>query len=168
MLKYQDLKEDFEYPDAKIVEWKDNEIVIKQYLPSEDKYGIIYVCLMSLDIKEQPYNPLLAEILFEVELVKQYSNIMFEEIEDSFFKQFDILDQLGLIELVIANIPQTEYEELQRLYYESIEANIKYNSNIANSINGLFNNFEQLQNIDTEELSKGFEVIQEFAKEQHI
>ncbi len=168
MLNYGKLKENFEYPDAKVVEFNEEQIFVKQYLPSEDKYGIIYVCLMSLDLQKQSYNPLLAEILFDVYVIKEYTNIIFEEVDDSYFKQFDVLHTLGVIDLAIANIPKEEYEELQRVYYEAIEEAIKYNGNIGNSINDLFTKVDDMGEIDPEQIAKGMEIVEKLSKEQHI
>jgi hypothetical protein len=172
MLKYSNLKEEFEYPEAKVVEFKGEQIFIKQFLPTDKKYGILYICLMSLDLQKQPYNPLLGEILFDLEIVKEYSNIEFDDEIDSSFKQFDILQYSGLIDLIIENIPQEEYEEMQRLYNETIEYQINYNSNIGNSINSLFDNLpnlnQELEGLDPEQLEKGMEIIEKLSKEQHI
>ncbi len=168
MLNYEKLKENFEYPDAKVVEFNEEQIFVKQYLPSEDKYGIIYVCLMSLDLQKQSYNPLLAEILFDIQIVKEYTNIIFEEVSDSYFKQFDILHNIGLIDLVVANIPQQEYEELQRVYYTAIEEAIKYSGNIGNSINNLFTDVNTMGDIDPDQIAKGMELVEKLSKEQHI
>ncbi len=168
-LEYSAISQDFEYPDAKVVEWEGKELFIKQYLPSSDKYGIIYMCLMSLNLKENSYNPLIAEILFDIEIVKEYSNIILEDVEDSYFKQFDVLQNKGLIDLIVENIPKEEYEELSRLYYESIEAGIKYNGNIANSINGLLDSLPTMvADIDTDALENGVEMITKLAGEKHI
>ncbi len=169
MLKYQDLKENFEYPDAKEVSYKDEAIFVKQYLPSEKKYEIIYICVMSLNLNEQSYNVFLAEILFDIQVVKTYTNIIFEEEdEDSYFKQFDVMHNLGIVELVINNIPQEEYEELQRAYYSVIEEMVKYNSSIANALGSLIEKFEDLKEVDTAQLSEGMKMVQELSKDNHI
>lgn len=172
MLNYEKIKEDFVYPDAKTIDFMGEQLFIKQFLPLEDKYGIIYLCLMSLNLEEQCYNPLLGEALFEIELVKTYTNINFENVDDSYFKQFDTLHCSGLIDLVIANIPKEEYEELQRLYEESIKHSIDYNSSIGHSITGLFSNLPnlntELEEIDTEKLEKGLEIVEKLSKDKHI
>ncbi len=173
MLKYNELKENFEYPDAKLVNFNDKEFFIKQFLPSDKKYSLISFCANMLSLKEQFYNPFLAEIIFDVEIVKEYSNIVFENIEDSYFYQFDVLENMQIIDLVIENIPQKEYEELQRLYYELIENQVKYYNNISQGLRSFLKQIPDdidfiNDSLQPEKMQKGIKMIQQLATEQHI
>jgi len=147
MLEFKDLMENFEYPDAKVIEYKGKDIFIKQYLPASEKHGLIYICIMSLDLDNKPFNPLIAEILFDTKIVEYYSNIIFDDNADM-FKTYDILQVEKIIDLVIENIPKEEYEEMQRLYEARIERTINYNS----SLNNILNNLMSGLNIDTSEI----------------
>ena len=173
MLKFNELLEEFEYPDATVIDYKGKDIFIKQYLPAEDKYGLIYTSVESLDLANKPYNSLTAEILFDLDVVRYYSNINFDEVDVSYFKQFDVLQLNGLIDLVIKNIPVEEYEELKRCYEEVIQSTIAYNNSVGNSIQGLFSNLpslgEELDGIqDPEKLQLVTEMIEELRKNEHI
>lgn len=147
MLEFKELVENFEYPDAKVIEYKGKEIFIKQYLPSSEKHGFIYVCQASLDLNNKPFNPLISEILFDTKIVEYYSNIIFDE-NINIFKMYDILQVEKIIDLVIENIPKEEYEEMQRLYEIGIEKIINYNASLNNILNSLTSGL----NIDTSEI----------------
>jgi hypothetical protein len=171
MLKISELKENFEYPDAKIVEFKGKEIFVKQYLPVVDKYGLLYTAIAPLELGRKPYHPIVAEILFDLEVIKYYSSIEFDE-EESYFKIFDILQINGIIDLIIQQIPIDEYEEIQRLYKEMIEQTLSFNGNFANGLQTLLNNLpqftEEFGNLDMETLEKGKEIVEKLTKENHI
>ena len=132
MLEFKDLMENFEYPDAKVIEYKGKDIFIKQYLPASNKFELIKGCLIVLNLGQLSYVPLIGELLFDVELVRAYSNIIFEEEHNTnFFKTYDVLHELGIINLIIENIPAAEYEELLRLYEQSINYEIDRYHNFA-------------------------------------
>jgi hypothetical protein len=174
MLSITELKESFQYPDAKVVNYNNEQLFIKQFLPVDDKYSLIFICMNSLDLMKRSYNPLVAETLFEVEIVKHYSNINFDDNDDSYFTLFDILECQGLIKLIIENIPVEEYEELQRLYKESIEAEISFNSSIAGGLQFLVNDVLNLSdnlNFNDEEidtLKQGEKIIEKLVDKKHI
>jgi len=172
MLKFDKLAEDFVYPDAKMVSFKDEDIYIKQYLPLMEKYQLIYVCILSLNLNQQPYHPLTSEALFDIELVNFYTNIDLDNTEATYFRKFDVLHHLGLIDLVIENIPVAEYEEMQRLYEKTINAILEYNQGIGNALKSLLSDSmgmsQDLEGIDEEKLAKGLEVVEKLTKEKHI
>ncbi len=172
MLKFNNLVENFEYPEVKTIEFKNEEILIKQYLSSEGKYGIIYYLLMALDLQNKPLSPLVAKIMFDLQIVKEYSNINFEDNIHSYFKEYDVLQINGLIDLIVENIPVEEYEELQNLYYEAIELETAYYGNFAFGMKTILNDMpnleKQLEGLDVETLEKGQEIIKQLSQEQHI
>ncbi len=134
MISLKKLKEDLVYPDAKTVEFEGDLLFIKQNLPSIDKYTLIKAMVGSLELDSNYFDPYLAELLFEVRIVLAYSNIQEDNEEGlmNVFEQHDVLENNGLIDLVIKNIPVKEYEDLIRLYKETYEAAIAFNSNIGN------------------------------------
>ncbi len=135
MISLKKLKEDLVYPDAKVVKFGDEVLFVKQYLPSGDKYVLIKALVGSLDLDTTPFEPYLSEMLFEVRVILAYSNLdegnSDEEESMNVFEQYDVLESNGLIDLVIGNIPVKEYEELVRLYEESIKAAIAFNANVS-------------------------------------
>ncbi len=153
MITIKQLKEDFQYEDAVAVEYKDSTLFIKQYLPAEDRFKMVSGILLLLGLDQGSYSPILSEILFETEVVKYYSNIIFDtDDQDDFFKTHDILDQTGVIDLVIKNIPVDEYEKTVRLYEETIEKEITYNSSIANVISKVITELPELLTVVGKEI----------------
>ncbi len=172
MIYFNDIQENFEYPDAKTIEWKGQQIFIKQYLPLSRKYTLLYSVVGGLFLDKEPYNPLLGEALFDLEIVKEYTNINFDDVSESYFKQFDVLHINGIVDLVIENIPKEEYEEIQRLYHEIIKSSIDYYSTLGTSIRSLLDNVpnleDEVENLDMEAIEKAQEVIEKLSKEKHI
>ncbi len=177
MLKYKDLVENFQYPDAKVVEFAGEQVFVKQYLPAIEKYELIKGCLIILNLAAETYNPLLSEILFDYEVAATYSNIdLKDENITSIFKIYDVLHNSGLIDLIIAAIPEDEYEELTRLYNESILYEKERYGNVAMTINDvvsflprLFEQaIENLQPDDIDKLDETIDKITQLKEEQHI
>lgn len=172
MLKFTELLEDFVYPDAKVIEFKNQQIFVKQYLPAEQKYQLLYSCLQSLDLENKAYNPLVADLLFDLELVQSYSSINFEENTETYFKVFDVLQMNGLIDLIIGEIPVEEYEEMKRLYEDSIESAKEHARSTTHAIQAFFKGLpslsEEVEEIDPEMLEKAVEISNKLFKEDHI
>jgi hypothetical protein len=172
MLKFIELLEDFVYPDAKVVDFKGIDIFVKQYLPAEEKYQLLYACVQGLDLLNKPYNPLVADLLFDLEVVQSYSSINFGDNQETYFKVFDVLQMNGLIDLVIGAIPVGEYEEMKRLYEESIESAEKHAGNTTHAIQaflkGLPSLSEEVEAIDPEALEKAMKISEKLSNEGHI
>ena len=104
------------------------------------KYGLIEGAIFLLGLNEGPLNPLLSEVVFEIELVKAYSSVSFEDFNEGVFKEYDILDKSGIIEAVIKNIPVQEYEEICRLYNETLKETMEYNKSLLALLTGIIGN----------------------------
>jgi len=176
MISLKNLKEDFEYPDAKVVEFEEEMLFVKQYLSAADKYGLIDRCLLSLRLHERPLNPVLSEILFEVELVRAYSNISFEEFRDGIFKEHDVLNLTGLIDLVIKNIPVEEYENVCEMYEQALAEAKEYHQSLVNLANSIISGLasltveanEELENFDVEKYEAVAGILKKLTDEKHI
>jgi hypothetical protein len=60
-------------------------------------------------------------------LIEKYTNISFtEKQKENIPKLFDILSGNGLVNLIISEIPQEEYDTLTRSVYDSIDAYYSY------------------------------------------
>lgn len=177
MIKLKDVREDFEYPDAKVVEFQEKDLFIKQYLPAKDKYGLIQGVIFLLGVNEGPVYPLLSEVLFYTELVKAYTNINFDDYKEDFFKTYDILNISGLLELVIKNIPVEEYDEICELYEESVEEAKLYSKSMVSLIGtvvGLFKDGtiekvgQEIENFDIGKHEAVVGILEKLGNEQHI
>lgn len=174
-ISLKQLKEDFEYPDANVVDFNEAQLFVKQYLPAEQKYGLISGTIYLLGLEEGPFNPFLSEVVFENELVKAYSNVSFEDFNENVFKTHDILNISGLIDTVIKNIPVEEYEALCQLYEDAIEERIKYNhSSISLLMTAsavileFFKAGEEIENFDISKYEAVEGILKRLGEQKHI
>ena len=88
------------------------EVEVKQYLPVSDKYDLIMTALQKAE-ENGIYNSLLVNIYFDLNIVYLYTNISFTESQRADeFKLYDLIESSGLLNLVIENLPEYEYDDL--------------------------------------------------------
>lgn len=97
--------------EVKIINFNGNDIEVKQYLPSSEKNDIINAIFQHADAGTV-INTLAEEILFNVFLVFEYTNIEFsdEEKQGDPTELYDKLLCSGLLDAVIQAIPKEEYD----------------------------------------------------------
>ena len=117
--------------DIKEINFNDNIIEVKQYLSIQDKLDLIDITLQKAK-EDRLYNPLKIDMYFHLNLIYLYTNITFtdKQREDE-IKLYDILESNGLIDMIVAVIPEKEYDELLNKINEKIENELKYNTTAA-------------------------------------
>ena len=116
---------------VKTFKFQDNDIEVIQYLSSEDKYSLINITLQK-SLEDGFYNPLKLDVYFHLHLVYMYTDISFtEKQKEDEFKIFDTLKNNNFIDLMLANIPEDEYNYLLKIMEETIEKNEKYKNTVA-------------------------------------
>lgn len=94
------------------VKFNDAVIEVKQYLPIEDKIDLIQIAMQNAE-ENGIYNDLKLDMYFHLYIIYMYTNISFtEKQKEDEYKLFDILESNGLINAVIARIPEDEYNQL--------------------------------------------------------
>jgi hypothetical protein len=127
-----------------------NQIEVLKYLPLEDKYSLINVTLQSA--KENAiYNSLKLEAYFHLYLVMMYTNISFtEKQKEDKMKLYDILKSNGLIDKVLENMEEEEYNFL----CESLNQQENDILNYQNTTAGVLSNIIENLPINAEEMQK--------------
>lgn len=122
--------------EVKEITFNDKTIEVKQYLPSEEKYSLISITLQESK-EDLEYNRIKTKVFFEVNIIQEYTNIQFKikDTEDM-FKIYDEITKSGLLQAVIAAIPEAEYNEL----LESFEHELKNKENVELSVAGIVSN----------------------------
>lgn len=117
--------------DIKEINFNESEIEIKQYLSIQDKLDLIDITLQKAK-EDRLYNPLKIDMYFHLNLIYLYTNITFtdKQREDE-MKLYDVLESNGLIDLIVAEIPEKEYTELLNKINERVENELKYNTTAA-------------------------------------
>lgn len=90
----------------------DMPIQVKQYLPSAEKVEVLNAIFSNADAGTV-INSLAVDILFDLYVVFEYSNIEFnDEDRADLFALYDLLETSGIIDAVVSAIPKEEYELL--------------------------------------------------------
>lgn len=123
--------------DVKTFTIEDKEIEVKQYLSINDKIDLIDIT-MQKSKEDKIYNPVKLDMYFHLHLVYLYTNITFTEKQrENEYKLYDILNTNNIIDKVIENIPETEYESLFSLMEDKIEVEMNYKTTAAAMIENL-------------------------------
>ena len=110
-----------------IIDIGDAKIEVKQYLPIEDKIKIVESVLKNSADDNNFANPIKVEVYFNLEIIYNYTNITFtEKQKENPTKLYDLLEENGIFEAVIAAIPEREYSNLLSWTEEVIDAFYKY------------------------------------------
>ncbi len=98
--------------DTKTIEFNDQEIIIKQYVPVEEKIIAIERIVNAVASTNQNfYNPIEVEIRKLNTILEVYTNInLTQKQKDEVLKTYDLLITSGLGERILDNIPQKELE----------------------------------------------------------
>lgn len=135
---------------------------VKQYLPIKDKYDIIDIVLQNAQ-ENAVYNPIKMDMYFNTYVVLSYTDIEFTDEEKLDVETlYDTLSSSGILDEVIKNIPETEYNYLYDSLLSLSDSSEKYNSTIAAMIQTLINTLPEqaeavekiIQNFDKEKLQQ--------------
>ena len=120
-----------------VIKYNDSEIEVLKYLPIEEKDSLINLVIQNSFV-DGIYDPLLIDTLFHLYLVYMYTNISFtEKQKESPLKLYDAIKSVGLLDEILKEIPEGEYNSLLTFLDETIAARIKYNKSIAGIIQNI-------------------------------
>lgn len=142
------------------IDWNNNSIEIKQYLPIEEKYNLIMVTLQ--EAKESNiYNPLKIDLFFHLNLVYMYTNINFtEKQKEDASKLYDNLMSSGLLAQIISKIPTEEYDMLYT-YLENVKNDLdKYGQSFKAILDVIINELP-------EKASEAMKILESFNPEDY-
>lgn len=113
---------------------ENTDIEVLQYLPIEDKIDLIDITLQK-SRENRLYNPLKVDMFFHLNLIYLYTNITFTEKQrEDEYKLYDILQSNGIINKVIENMNENEYNLLLTKVNEKISDELTYNTTAASII----------------------------------
>ena len=142
------------------IDWNNNSIEIKQYLPIEEKYNLVMVTLR--EAKESNiYNPLKIDLFFHLNLVYMYTNINFtEKQKEDASKLYDNLMSSGLLAQIISKIPTEEYDMLYT-YLENVKNDLdKYGQSFKAILDAIINELP-------EKASEAMKILESFNPEDY-
>lgn len=114
---------------------QDLGIEVLSYLPLLDKYNLINIVLQEA-FDGSIYHPVKIEGAFYVYVTILYTNITFTEKQKTdIFKTYDSIMCSGLLNRVLQNIPEDEFNTLLTLFKDTLSANEKYLHSFTSMIN---------------------------------
>lgn len=133
------------------------EIIVKQFLPTKDKIDMIEKILtQSIDEKYGYFNPIKLDIITTLLIIQNYTNITFTEsqVTTNLFKTMDLLDSGGVSAGVIAAIPQKEYDSIISCIEKCATAIEGYNNSIMGMISQISADQKNLE-FDMDKIKEG-------------
>lgn len=107
------------------------EIEVKKYLPTEDKINIITNVLQNSADDNNFANPIKVDILTNLEIIYNYTNISFtEKQKENPEKLYDMLEENDVILAVIHAMDVDEYTDLIGWIQETIDAFYAYRNSV--------------------------------------
>ena len=125
----------------KVVNFHGTDIEVKQYLPIQDKINLVgtaYVSGVEIEDDLETIDSCKIDILFKLLLVNAYTNIKF----NNNLRNYDLLLESGLYEIIHDNIPKNELFGLHDMLFDVVEdgkREIKQRSSISFIIKGFVN-----------------------------
>lgn len=136
------------------IEFNEQTIEVKQYLPVEEKLELITNVLELSHDSNNFSNPIKVQVYTALEMIDKYTNISFtEKQKENPTKLYDLLNGNGLLEKIIDAVPQIEYDELIHGIYDTIDAVYAYQNSVLGILDTISQDYSNL-NLDAAEIQK--------------
>lgn len=139
--------------DVKNITWGDYIIEVKQYLPVNDKLTLITNVINAAHDSENNYsNPVKVDLYTALEILYAYTNINFtDKQKEDTAKLYDLVKGSGLLDTMVAAIPEKEYGEVISGIWRSIEAIYSYQNSVLGILESISQDYSNL-NLDATEI----------------
>ena len=140
--------------DVEIVEWNEQKIEVKQYLPIEDKLKLITAIVQNSIDDNGYYNPAKIYVYTIIEMINFYTNINFTEKQKTdVAKTYDLIVSSGFSAKVFEAINPYEYNQLKSWVGELITSICEYKNSIYGIMESLGQDFKDL-NLEATEIEE--------------
>ena len=134
--------------DVKTIEFNEQIIEVKQYLPVNNKLELISNVINSAHDENNFSNPVKVSVFTTLEIMYAYTNINFtEKQKEDPTKLYDMLISSGLVCEVINAIPEAEYHEIICGVEDSINAIYTYRNSVMGILDTITNDYNGM-NLD--------------------
>lgn len=137
-----------------IIEFNEQIIEVKQYLPVEEKLELITNVLELSHDQNNFSNPVKVSVYTTLEIIEKYTNVNFtEKQKENPTKLYDLLVGNGFAAAVIKAIPEPEYDEILTGIKQTIKSVYKYQNSILGILDTISQDYSNL-NLDATEIQK--------------
>ena len=137
----------------KIVTINGKEIVVKQYLPIDEKLNLTARVLSAVSGNEYSFvNPVHVDVYTIIEILKAYTNIEFAE--DALPAEiYDTLIQEKMLDPLVEAIPVQEFNYLTENIRQTADAYYNYKNSVLGILEAVSTDYSNL-NFDADEIQK--------------
>ena len=134
--------------DIKILEWKDQKIEVKQYLPVAEKLDLISRIINYSADDHVFYNPCKVQIFETIEIILAYTNInITEKQQEDILKLYDLFISSGFIDKVKEMIPEEEINYLDDSIWATIKEIYRYRDSFMGVMEQTQTDYKNLDNM---------------------
>lgn len=139
---------------VKLVKIGNFDIEVKQYLPVNEKLDLIARVLNGAHDENNFPNPIKIEVIGTLEIIMAYTNISFtEKQKEDVAKLYDLLDSNGVVNTIIAAIPEEEYNFVIDGIDDTIEAVYTYQNSVLGILENITQDYSNLE-LDAQKLQE--------------
>ena len=134
--------------------YNDQEIIIKQYLPVNEKLMLIGRVINAAADENRFYNPVKLDIFLSLEIIYVYTNInITDKQKEDPAKLFDLFESSGLLTEIIKLIPEEEYQTLYDGVVETVDSIYQYQNSIYGILETVSADYSNL-NLDASDIQE--------------
>lgn len=131
--------------DVKIITYNEQNIEVRQYLPMEERAGLVSNVINLSSDESGFYNPLKVKVYLTLETVYNYTNLTFtEKMKENEMKLYDILIGSGLFAEIVKNIPTEEWNDLQNSVWHIISNIYDYRNSVLGILDTVASDYSNL------------------------
>lgn len=131
--------------DIQIIDFNEQDIEIKQYLPVNEKLMLISNVLNLSHDNNNFANPVKISVFTTLEIMYAYTNINFtDKQKEDPTKLYDMLISTGLAKKVINAIPEEEYHEIICGISDTIDAVYAYQNSVMGILDSISQDYSSL------------------------
>lgn len=140
--------------DVKNIEFNEQIIEIKQYLPINEKLELISSVINSAADKNNFSNPVKENVFLTLEILYHYTNINFtDKQKEDPVKLYDLVVSSGLVNKVTDLIPEEELDEVINGLAQSVKAIYTYRNSVLGILESISQDYSAL-NLDATEIQQ--------------
>lgn len=130
------------------IEFNEQTIEVKQYLPVEEKLELITKVLELSHDSNNFSNPVKVSVYTTLEIIEKYTNVNFtEKQKENPTKLYDLLVGNGFAAAVTKAIPEPEYDEILTGIKQTIKSVYKYQNSVLGILDTISQDYSNL-NLD--------------------
>ena len=140
--------------DVKNIEFNEQNIEVKQYLPINEKLELISSVINSAADENNFSNPVKENVFLTLEILYHYTNINFtDKQKEDPVKLYDLVVSSGLVNKVTDLIPEEELDEVINGVAQSVKAIYAYRNSVLGILESISQDYSAL-NLEATEIQQ--------------